>query len=290
MADPLGFIGLGNMGGPMAANMVEKGHELVCFDASGTQQRAHPEAICAGSTAHVATAADTIFLSLPDGRVSSAVLEEIVTAPQRRCSLVVDTSTIGIDWARRIAARAAQAGVEFLDAPVSGGAIGAQKGTIAIMCAGRTETIDRLRATMLDFGGHVFQVGSEPGQAQAVKILNNFLSATAMAATSEAMAFGVAQGLDMQTVLDVVNVSSGQNTATRDKFPQRVVTESYDAGFRVDQINKDLGLYLEALTQSGSPHPVSPTIIELWRQLGALEATADITTIYPFVRDAGFEE
>jgi 3-hydroxyisobutyrate dehydrogenase-like beta-hydroxyacid dehydrogenase len=290
MSTPFGFIGLGNMGGPMAGNLSAKGHEMLVFDASGTQERAHPDATCAGSTANVAAAAQTVFLSLPDGAVAASVLAEIVAAPDRRTTLVVDTSTIGIDWARRNAATAEAAGIEYLDAPVSGGAIGAQKGTIAVMCAGKTATIEALEPMMLDFGNHVFQVGTEPGQAQAMKVLNNFLSATAMAATSEAIAFGVQAGLDMKTMLDVINVSSGQNTASRDKFPQRVLTGTYDAGFRVEQLAKDLGLYEEASRSAGSPHPVSPAILSLWRKLAEEGATEDITTVYPFVRDRRFEE
>ncbi|MFT5445646.1 MAG: 3-hydroxyisobutyrate dehydrogenase [Gammaproteobacteria bacterium] len=289
MSKAIGFIGLGNMGGPMASNLAEKGHQVLCFDASGTQERAHPKASCAGSTAKVAAGTETIFLSLPDGKISAAVLEEIIATPERKTKLVVDTSTIGIEWARKNAARAAQAGIEYLDAPVSGGAIGAQKGTIAVMCAGKTATIDALRATLLDFGGHVFQAGTEAGQAQALKVLNNFLSATAMAATSEAVAFGVKVGLDMKTILDVVNVSSGQNTATRDKFPPRVLTETYDAGFRIEQLAKDLALYEEALSASGSPNPISPSILSVWRQLKADDAAGDITLAYPFIRDGRVE-
>jgi 3-hydroxyisobutyrate dehydrogenase len=282
---PIGFIGLGNMGGPMAGNLAAKGHDVLCYDASGTQERAHPKATCAGSTANVAAGAQTIFLSLPDGKISANVLEEIIATPERRTTLVVDTSTIGIEWARKNAARAAQAGIEYLDSPVSGGAIGAQKGTIAVMCAGKTATIDALREVMLDFGGHVFQAGTEAGQAQALKVLNNFLSATAMAASSEAVAFGVKVGLDMKTILDVVNVSSGQNTATRDKFPQRILTETYDAGFRVEQLAKDLGLYEEALSACGSPGPISPSVLTVWRQLKTDDSLADITEVYPFIRD-----
>ena len=281
----IGFIGLGNMGGPMASNLVDKGRDVLCYDASGTQQRAHPGATCAGSTANVAAGVETVFLSLPDGKISASVLEEIIATPDRRTKLVVDTSTIGIEWARKNAERAAQAGIEYLDAPVSGGVIGARKGTIAVMCAGKTATIDTLREVMLDFGAHVFQAGTEAGQAQALKVLNNFLSATAMAASSEAIAFGVKVGLDMKTILDVINVSSGQNTATRDKFPQRVLSETYDAGFRVEQITKDLGLYEEALGASGSPNPISPSILSVWRQLNEEDASGDITQVYPFLRD-----
>ncbi|MFT5173163.1 MAG: 3-hydroxyisobutyrate dehydrogenase [Gammaproteobacteria bacterium] len=290
MSTPIGFIGLGNMGGPMASNLAAKGHDVLCYDASGTQERAHPKATCAGSTAKVAAGVATIFLSLPDGKISASVLEEIIATPNRRTTLVVDTSTIGIDWARKNAERAAQAGIEYLDSPVSGGAIGAQKGTIAVMCAGNTATIDSLRAVMLDFGNHVFQAGTEAGQAQALKVLNNFLSATAMAATSEAVAFGVKVGLEMKTILDVVNVSSGQNTASRDKFPQRVMTETYDAGFRVEQLAKDLGLYEEALDTSGSPNPISPSVLAVWRQLKDADASADITLAYPFIRDGNVKD
>lgn len=286
----LGFIGLGNMGGPIAGNLAAKGHDVLCFDASGTQQRAHPKATCAGSTAKVAATAGTVFLSLPDGKAVASVLDEIIAAPGRNTRLVVDTSTIGIEWARKNAERAREAGVEYLDAPVSGGAIGAQNGTIAVMCSGRTETIDALRPVMLDFGAHVFQVGTEPGQAQAMKVLNNFLSATAMVATAEAIAFGVQQGLDMKTMLDVINVSSGQNTASRDKFPQRVLTESYDAGFRVEQIHKDLSLYEQAAQAAGAAHPVSPAVIAMWRKLDAIDGKRDITQIYPFVRDRDYED
>jgi 3-hydroxyisobutyrate dehydrogenase len=285
MSEPIGFIGLGNMGGPMAGNLVDKGHNVLCYDASGTQERAHPKAICAGSTANVATNVQTIYLSLPDGRISASVLDEIVATPDRKTTLIVDTSTIGIEWARKNAATAKAAGIEYIDSPVSGGAIGAQKGTIAVMCAGNPDTIVALRTTMLDFAGHVFIVGTEAGQAQAMKVLNNFLSATAMAASSEAIAFGVKVGLDMKTILDVVNVSSGQNTATRDKFPQRILTETYDAGFRVEQLAKDLGLYEEALSASGSPGPISPAILTVWRQLKAANSVADISEVYPFVRD-----
>ena len=113
MATPLGFIGLGNMGGPMAGNLSAKGHDMVVFDASGTQERAHPKATCAGSTANVAASAETVFLSLPDGPVAERVLKEIVAAPERRTRLVVDTSTIGIEWARRNAATAEAAGIGY---------------------------------------------------------------------------------------------------------------------------------------------------------------------------------
>ncbi len=283
MDRPIGFIGLGNMGGPMAGNLASKGRPVICHDAGGTQGKAHPEAAIAASNREVAERCEMVICSLPDGPIVHRVLEEVIAAHGRRTTLFVDTSTIGIEWARRNAELAAQAGIEYIDAPVSGGASGARAGTIAVMCSGRRETIDRITPILLDFCGHVFHVGEQPGQAQAMKVLNNFLSATAMAATSEAIAFGVREGLDMKTMLDVINVSSGQNTATADKFPKRVLTGRYDAGFRVGQLAKDLALYAEAADAADAERPVSPTVIALWSQLLEHDPQLDITKIYPLV-------
>ncbi|MCB1742282.1 MAG: NAD(P)-dependent oxidoreductase [Gammaproteobacteria bacterium] len=287
---PYGFIGLGNMGGPMANNLSKAGHALVVHDKAGTQGRAPAAATVAASNTQVAQSSEVIFLSLPHGPIVADVVEEIGRAPQRRARIIVDTSTIGIEWAQKVAGICESHGLEYVDSPVSGGTIGAQRGSIAVMCAGRAQTIERLKPVMLDFGKHVFHIGDKPGQAQTLKVLNNFLSGTAMAATAEAVAFGVRMGLDMKTILDVVNVSSGQNTATAEKFPQRVLTETYDAGFRVNQINKDLRLYQEALEYSDAARPLSPGIIGLWQRLEAALPDGDITDIYPYVRDKRYEQ
>ena len=139
---------------------------------------------------------------------------------------------------------------------MSGGVAGARAATVAVMYAGAAQTLARLRPVLESLAGAIFDVGREPGQGQAMKIANNFLSATAMAATSEAVAFGEAVGLDMATMLDVLNVSTGRNTATSDKFVNRVLTGSYDAGFTCSQMDKDLRLYREALAGSGGAEPV----------------------------------
>ena len=158
---PIGFIGLGNMGGPMAGHLAEKGFPVVCHDASGTQGKAHPKAQIAASNAEVAKRCEVAITSLPDGAVVNRVVGEFIAVKDRKTQLFVDTSTIGIEWAKQNAREAAAAGIEYVDAPVSGGASGARAGTIAVMCAGRKQTIDRLRDTLLAFGGHVFQVGEE---------------------------------------------------------------------------------------------------------------------------------
>ena len=284
-ANGIGFVGLGNMGRPMATNLVKSGRDIVVYDAAGTQARAPRGAELAASNVALAGRVEVIHLCVPNGRTSESIAREIAGAPERRTRLVVDHSTIGTGAARRVHALLAEHGVEYVDAPISGGVSGAVNATLAIMYSGPEATFDRLRPVFESVAGHVFRVGSRPGQGQAMKVLNNFLSGTAMAATAEAVAFGVAQGLDMGMILDVVNASSGRNTATADKFPNRVLTGTWDAGFSSTQFNKDLGLYRDAAEAVGASRPVSPAVFEVWRRLEAHRPNADITCIYPFVRD-----
>ena len=283
--DEIGFVGLGNMGRPMAANLVKSGRHVVVHDAAGTQARAPEGAKLAASNAALAGRVEVIHLCVPDGRTSESIGREIAGVADRRTRLVVDHSTIGTSAAVRVHALLAEQGIEYVDAPISGGVSGAVNATLSIMYSGSGETFEALRPAFESMAGNVFRVGSGPGQGQAMKVLNNFLSGTAMAATAEAVAFGVRQGLDMKMILDVVNASSGRNTATTDKFPNRVLTGTWDAGFSSTQLNKDLGLYREAVGAVGASHPISPAVFDVWRRLEAHEPNADISRVYPFVRD-----
>jgi len=282
---PIGFIGLGNMGAPMAANLAGAGWSLTVHDAAGTRDRAPANTAIAESVAEVASQAATILLSLPDSAVVDAVADAIVTAPSAVTKRVVDTSTIGIAQAHRIHGKLAAAGVEYVDAPVSGGVAGARAGTVSIMVSGPAASLEELRPMLEGFAGNVFHVGVEPGQGQAMKLLNNFLSGTAMAATSEAVAFGESQGLGLAVMLDVLNVSTGRNTATADKFVNRILTETFDAGFSSVQMNKDLSLYREGLAESGGADPVSGAVAGVWQRFLEKTANADITHIYPFIKN-----
>ena len=284
-SDELGFVGLGNMGRPMAANLVKSGRSVLVHDAAGTQARAPRGAKLAASNAALAAAVEVIHLCVPDGRASESIAREVAGASDRRTRLIVDHSTIGTTAAARVHALLAGHGVEYVDAPVSGGVSGAVNATLAIMYSGSETTFEILRPVFEAMAGNVFRVGSLPGQGQAIKVLNNFLSGTAMAATAEAVAFGVRHGLDMKMILDVVNASSGRNTATADKFPNRILTGTWDAGFHSTQLNKDLGLYRDAAEAIGASRPVSPAVSDLWRRLEAHEPNADISRVYPFVRD-----
>ncbi len=286
---PFGFIGLGNMGGHMAANMRKNGTPLVVFDKAGTPERAPEGVTPAGSAGEIASIAETVFMCLPDGAVVHEVIGELLNSRSNVLRRIVDTSTIGIAAAEKGFEICKQAGIEYVDSPISGGVAGARNATLAVMYAGTKKTFDLLKPVYLGMAKNVFKVGERAGQGQAMKLLNNFLSGTAMAATSEAVAFGVGQGLEMKTMLDVLNVSTGQNTATKDKFPNRILSESYDAGFLTRLFFKDISLYRDAVTAAGAADPVSPAVAALWRRLNEMDANSDFTRIYPFVRDQKYQ-
>ncbi|HWB47023.1 MAG TPA: NAD(P)-dependent oxidoreductase [Hyphomicrobiaceae bacterium] len=278
----IGWIGVGSMGHRMSRHLVAAGHAVVVADAVSTE-RAPPGATVAKSNAEVAQSADTILLSLPDGTVSETVARELAAAPGRTVKTVIDTSTIGIKAAEAVAGILDAAGIEFVDAPVSGGTAGAEKATLAIMLACAKPTYERLLGLM-SLMGKPFYVGPKPGQAQAVKLLNNFLSATALAATSEAISFGVGQGIEMKTILDIVNASTGRNSATDDKFPRRIMHGRYDAGFAAKLQLKDIRLYLENARAAGTADEVASTVVDVWERMVRKMPGADITEMYPYTR------
>jgi 3-hydroxyisobutyrate dehydrogenase len=283
MTETIGWIGIGSMGHRMSRHLVTAGHSLVVADAASTE-RAPPGVTIAKSNAEVAGLAETVVLSLPDGSVSQAVAREIAGASPRKVETVIDTSTIGIAAARSVAEILGAAGIAFVDAPVSGGAAGADKATLAIMLACPAETYERLEPLM-SLMGKPFYVGPDPGQGQAVKLLNNFLSATALAATSEAIAFGVSQNIPMQTILDILNVSTGRNSATDDKFPRRIMHGRYDAGFTAKLQLKDIKLYLENARAAGITDEIADTVVKVWAEMDAALPKADICEMYPYTRD-----
>jgi 3-hydroxyisobutyrate dehydrogenase-like beta-hydroxyacid dehydrogenase len=281
----LGFIGLGRMGGPLSGRLIDAGHRLVAFDAAGTRERAPGGATVLDSTAQVAAAADIVFLSLPDGPVSRTVCSELAEAPARRVTTVIDLSTIGIAAARECGALLERAGIEYLDAPVSGGVAGARSGSLAIMVGASQAAFDAVEPLLAVIARHRFRVGDAPGQGQAMKLLNNFLSGTAMAATSEAAVFGVTMGLDLAQLIDVLNASSGRNTATTDKFPRSVIPGSYDYGFAGALMTKDVALYLENAEVAGVPREIGQTVAESWQRFNAQNPSADFTYFYQYLVD-----
>jgi 3-hydroxyisobutyrate dehydrogenase-like beta-hydroxyacid dehydrogenase len=221
----IGFIGLGNMGFPMARRLIEARHHLVVFDqrkqtmdklvALGAQAASSPK--------DVADRAETVMASLPSLQASLDVAtgkDGVIEG--KRVRRFVDLSTVGSHMAVRIHDLLAKRNLVQLDSPVSGGVGGAEKGTLAVMVSGPRDDFEAVRGA-LDVIGKVFFIGEKPGSAQTMKLANNLLSATAVVATSEAVVMGVKAGLDPAVMIDVINAGSGMNTASRDKFPRSIL-------------------------------------------------------------------
>jgi 3-hydroxyisobutyrate dehydrogenase-like beta-hydroxyacid dehydrogenase len=280
--ETVGFIGLGNMGGALAANLVKAGHAVLAYDVRGPA--VSPEgATFATSVSELARRAEVVVLSLPNGEVSAQVCREILGVPERRTTHVVDTSTTGVGAAEAIAASLAAEGIELVDAPVSGGPAGAHARTLAVMFAGSDDACAYVAPVLAGLSDRLHRVGRRAGLGQAMKLANNFLSATALAATSEAIAFGQSLGLEMGTMLDVLNTASGRSAATSDKFPEHVLTGRYASGFTSTLMEKDVLLYLSAVEASGGPASIGRATASVWGRFAADEPGADFTRIFPFV-------
>lgn len=278
----VGVIGLGNMGGALAANLVGARHRVVVHDAAG-EDKAPEGTTFVVQTAEVARQAETIVLSLPDGDVCEQVAREILAADGRRTAAVVDTSTVGIGAAETIAAMLEEVGVGYVDSPVSGGVAAARTRTLTVMYAGTDAACAAVEAVLGGLSDRRRRVGDRPGMAQALKLANNFLSATALAAASEAIAFGLSVGLDMGTMLEVIEGSSGQSAATSDKFTNHVLSGRYASGFSNSLMAKDVGLYLHEVAERSGPASIGRVTASLWERFAEGEPGADFTRIYPFV-------
>jgi hypothetical protein len=203
---------------------------------------------------------------------------------------VIDLSTTGAVMAKEIAAGLAAKKITGVDAPVSGGVAGAVKGTLAVMVACPKALFAELEP-MLKHIGKPFFIGERPGMGQTMKLANNFLSATAMAATSEAIVFGVKSGLDPKLMIEVINAGSGRNTASQDKFPRSILPRTFDFGFATGLMCKDLNLCLAEAEAAGVPMGVAAAVRQLWLQvLEQMGPDTDFTTIFQVVeRRAGVE-
>lgn len=247
MSEIIGFIGLGNMGFPMARRLVEAGYKLVVCD---VRQDVVDKLVKLGARAaktprEVADATETVFVSLPTPAVVEAVaLGADGVIHGNRVTRFVDLSTTGPSTANRIGAALAARKVTQIDAPVSGGVPGAEKGTLAVMVSGPKAEVAKIEAPVKVIG-KMFYVGEKPGLGQTMKLVNNMLSAAALAISSEGFVMGVKAGLDPNVMVEVVNASTGANTAVRDKFPRSVIPGTFDYGFAMGLLYKDVRLCME---------------------------------------------
>jgi 3-hydroxyisobutyrate dehydrogenase-like beta-hydroxyacid dehydrogenase len=289
----LGFIGVGRMGSHMSRRLVAAGHKVVVYDADprALQQATASGASAAHSPADVASQAEIVLTSLPTPDIVKAVaLSSNGIVAGKKAKIFIDLSTTGPRVAGEVAKGLAEKGIVAVDAPVSGGPSGADKGTLAVMVSGPKRLAAEL-TPILSVIGKVFWVGEEPGLGQTMKLCNNLLSATAISITSEALVMGVKAGLDPAIMLDVINAGSGRNTASADKFPRCVLSRKFDFGFATELLYKDVRLCLEEGERLGVPMIVGNAVRQLVGIAKALEGPgSDITQIVqPVEQWAGVE-
>jgi 3-hydroxyisobutyrate dehydrogenase-like beta-hydroxyacid dehydrogenase len=262
----IGFIGLGKMGTPMARRLIEAGHQLTAFDTNkaAVDKFTALGAQAASSPKDVADRCETVLASLPSLQASLDVATGAGGVIEgSRVKRFVDLSTVGSQMAVRIHGLLAKKNIVQIDCPVSGGVGGAEKGTLAVMVSGPRGDFELLKPA-LGIIGKLFFIGEKPGSAQTMKLANNFLSATAMVATSEAVVMGVKSGLDPAVMIDVINAGSGMNTASRDKFPRAVLPRSFDFGFATGLMVKDVRLALDEMKSLGLSMEVAEAVGRLW--------------------------
>lgn len=288
MNPEVGFIGMGNMGWPMMARLLAAKFPVVAFD---MREDVVAKAVALGarradSVHEVAERAETVLASLPTPQVSEAVVAELATGSKLR--RFVDLSTVGGAAARRNHAVLAARGVAALDSPVSGGVHGAAAGTLAVMVSGPRAEFDSL-SSVFDVLGRAIFVSEQPGAAQTMKLINNLMAATTLAATAEVMVMGVKAGLDADVMIDVLNAGSGGTHASRDKFPRAVLPRTFDYGFATGLMAKDVRLYLDEAVSLGLPVEMAQTVQRVWEETLRTEgAESDFTSVIkPMEKVAG---
>ena len=263
---PLGFVGLGHMGAPMALRLLDAGYPLHIFDTNPGAMRALVAhgATAAASASALAATVDTICLCLP----TPAAVRDVALGPDgvaggARVRIVIDLSTTGPVVEKQVASGLRERGITLVDAPVSGGIAGAQAGTLAVMVACPRETFEEV-TPILRHLGRTFYTGTSAGLGQTAKLANNLLSAVALAASSEAMAMGVKAGLDPQVLLDIINAGSGRNSATLDKFPRAVLSGTYDFGMATGLFLKDVRLCVDEAESLGVPMVIGAAVRQMF--------------------------
>lgn len=268
----IAFIGLGNMGGPMAINLIKKGHHVIGFDLS--EEALKILVLEGGQAAESAVAAskdaDVVISMLPSGKHVADLYSKEFISSLKPNTLLIDSSTIDAVTARKVAELAVSKGCRMIDAPVSGGTAGAQAGTLTFIVGGKQDDYEKARPILKCMGQNIFHAG-ESGAGQVAKICNNMLLAIHMIGTSEAINLGVKHGLNPQTLSEIMQKSSGKNWSLDVYNPYPGVMENapasrnYSGGFAVDLMTKDLGLAAEAGLETKTSTPLGNTALNLYR-------------------------
>jgi len=287
MKPRVGFVGIGNMGEPVCRNLLDKGYELLIYDVDpkalarleGTPPATSPQAL--------ATEADVVLLSLPN----SDVVEELVFGESgleeglSSGKALIDTSSSRPSSTRSISKRLAAKGIDMLDAPVSGGVLRAREGTLSIMVGGKRAVYEKYLEILKSFGDKIFYVGDH-GAGHLVKALNNLLSATTLASAAEAALLARRAGIPPDAFVEVINASNGRSYSTEVKFPRYILNRTFDDGFALGLMNKDLKIALDTAAEMEFPMPIGSALAQIWRLAVARGyGPENHTAIYAFLED-----
>jgi 3-hydroxyisobutyrate dehydrogenase len=283
----IGVIGIGSMGTPMSINLLKAGYELTVYDIREEAMEAPVKlgAKAASSPKEVAQASEIVMTSLPtpESLVEVALGFDGVLEEAHEGSTLIDTSTISPSTIRRVWAEAKEKGVNVLEAPVSGGVIGAEAGTLTVIVGGEKPVYERCLDVLRVIGGNIYHVG-EVGSGNTVKLVNNLISLTNVVVMSEGLVLGTKAGVDPETLHDVIKVSSGGSYAVDVKLPRSISKGAFEPGFALDLACKDLGLAIELGQEIGVPLQVTEMAQQVYEKakaqgLGRLDHTAVITLL-----------
>ncbi len=288
-SQPLGFVGLGNMGTPMCLRLLQQGYRVEVFDIDTMRMANLVEAgaRAATSIAELGAACDVVLLSLPTSDIIEdvALSSEGLAPAMQHGSVLIDLSSAQPSSTRRIASTLAARGVAMLDAPVSGGVPRARDGTLTVMVGGDVAVFERCRAILQAISTAQFHVGSH-GAGDMVKALNNLLSATTLSSAAEVMLLAERAGLDPTQFIEVVNVSTGRSNSTEVKFPRYILTRTFADGFALALMNKDVQIALQAAAELDYQLPIGSVVAQLWRAAAdAGFAQEGHTAIYSYLED-----
>lgn len=265
----VGFVGLGNMGRPMAARLAAAGYVMQLVDMRTDLAREVASEIggsAVDSVAQLGPGLDAVILMLPDGEAVRRVLEDdglLQRLP--RGSVVIDMGSCAPGGTVELAERLQEAGIQIVDAPVSGGVPRARTGELTIMAGGQPEAVERCRPLLSAMGNRIFITGPL-GSGQAMKALNNFVSAIGLVATCEAVVIGRRFGIEPQIIAEVLNGSTGKNNTTEHKLRQFILSGSYASGFSLDLMVKDIGIAASVARETGTPTVLAERCLALWQQ------------------------
>ncbi|MDX1452359.1 MAG: 3-hydroxyisobutyrate dehydrogenase [Oleiphilaceae bacterium] len=269
----IAFIGLGNMGGPMATNLIKAGHQVCVFDLVPelVSRLVEAGATTAPSAKEASLNADAVITMLPAGKHVAGIYlgHEGLLAQLNQRTLVIDCSTIDAETAREVHKAAEALSIDMLDAPVSGGVAAATAGTLTFMCGGPDQAFERARAILSDMGANIFHAGPS-GAGQVAKMCNNMLLAIHMIGTGEALKLGEKNGLDAKVLSEIMLASSGKNWSL-EKYnpypgvmPQAPASNQYQPGFMVDLMTKDLGLAIDNAQANAAKTPLGAMALQLY--------------------------